>query len=398
MSTGRKRSRWVGGVAILVAAAVAATIVGRGSASTSSSRLEVGLFDDGHVLFGVRSTFFPTLKQSRAQVLRVTLHWYHPGPIAVATRRPARPTDPADPAYNWAIYDDVVRRAAKNHIQVLFTILGTPPWANKGKGWNVAPIRAEDLERFAAAAATRYSGSYEDENGDPLPRVSLWTAWNEPNSPVFLRPQFVRDSREPSGWAIQSARDYARICNAVVKGVKRAQRSAKVACGVTNPRGNNNPRSSRPSVSPLAFARALAKAGAKGFDAYAHHPYPGSPTETPTTPPPPAANGQPATAVTMGNLDTLIAEVTRLFGKKRIWITEYGYQTNPTDTIAGVPWKKQAQYLQQAIALARANKQIDMFIWFLLIDETSNDRWQSGLIGSDLVKKPSYRAFQQAVG
>src|SRR5262249_32991019 len=154
-------------------------------------------------------------------------------------------------------------------------------------------------------------------------------------------PQFVRDSREPSGWAIQSARDYARICNAVVKGVKGAQGSAKVACGETAPRGNNNPRTSRPSVSPLAFARALQKAGAKGFDAYAHHPSPGAPGETPPPPPPPAANGQPATAVTMGNLDTLIAEVTRLFGNKRIWITEYGYQTNPTDTIAGVPWKKQ---------------------------------------------------------
>ena len=29
----------------------------------------------------------------------------------------------------------------------------------------------------------------------------------------------------------------------------------------------------RPSVSPLAFMRALKKAGLKKFDAYAHHPY-----------------------------------------------------------------------------------------------------------------------------
>jgi len=398
MSTRRKRSGWVGGIAVLVAAVAAASLVGQGSASTSSSALRVGLFDDGHVLYGVRSTFFPALKQSRAKVLRVTLWWYRPGAIAVSTRRPANPTDPADPAYNWAIYDDVVRRAAKNNVQVVFTIVGTPPWANKGKGWNVAPLQASDLESFATAAATRYGGSFEDADGNTLARVSLWTAWNEPNLTVFLRPQFVRDSREPSGWAIQSARDYARICNAVVKGVKKAQGSAKVACGDTAPRGNNNPNTTRPSVSPLAFVRALQKAGAKGFDAYAHHPYPGSPSETPSTPPPPAANGLPATAVTMGNLNTLIAEVTRLFGSKRIWITEYGYQTNPTDTIAGVPWKKQAQYLQQAVAMARANKQIDMFIWFLLIDETSNDRWQSGLIGSDLVKKPSYKAFQQAAG
>ena len=364
MSSRGKRSRWVGGVIALTFLVVfSSSAITSGAASTkaqSSRYLRVGLFDDGHVLFGVRSTFFPVLKQSHAQILRVTLWWYAPGPIAVAPKRPASPTDPADPAYNWTIYDDVVKRAAKSGEQVLFSIVGTPPWANQGKGWNVAPTNAGDLRAFAAAAATRYGGSFDDENGDPFARVSLWTAWNEPNSPVFLRPQYVRDAREHSGWAIQSARDYARICNAVVQGVKQAQHSAKVACGVTAPRGNNNPTSSRPSVSPLAFARALKKAGATGFDAYAHHPYPGSPSETPTTPPPPAANGQPATAVTMGNINDLIDEVTRLFGNKRIWITEYGYQTNPTDTVAGVPWKKQAEYLQQSIAMARANKRIDI--------------------------------------
>ena len=59
------------------------------------------------------------------------------------------------------------------------------------------------------------------------------------------------------------------------------QRSSKVACGATGPRGNNNPNSSRPSVSPLPFLRAMKAGGAKGFDAYAHHPYYGSPAETP---------------------------------------------------------------------------------------------------------------------
>ena len=39
-----------------------------------------------------------------------------------------------------------------------------------------------------------------------------------------------------------------------------------------------------------------------------------------------------------------------------------------------------------------------MFIWFLLRDETRRDGWQSGLIGSDLVKKPSFNAFKQMAG
>ena len=80
----------------------------------------------------------------------------------------------------------------------------------------------------------------------------------------------------------------------------------------------------------------MKKAGAKGFDAYAHHPYYGAPRETPSTPPPPGIHGNAATAITLGNINLLIREVTRLYGNKRFWVTEYGYQTNPPDRIFGV--------------------------------------------------------------
>ena len=93
-----------------------------------------------------------------------------------------------------------------------------------------------------------------------------------------MKPQFVRSG---ATWVIQSAKDYARICNAVVDGVKLVSKANKVACGVTAPRGNNQPGTIRSSVSPLAFLRAMKRAGARGFDAYAHHPYYGSPAETP---------------------------------------------------------------------------------------------------------------------
>ena len=58
--------------------------------------------------------------------------------------------------------------------------------------------------------------------------MANWTAWNEPNNPVFLKPQFVRSGDK---WVIQSARDYARICNAVVVAVKSVNPTATVACG-----------------------------------------------------------------------------------------------------------------------------------------------------------------------
>ncbi|MGH7128598.1 MAG: hypothetical protein ACREIV_08505, partial [Planctomycetaceae bacterium] len=362
--------------------------------ASASKSLRIGIFDDGMVLYGEPDLVFPQLAKTETQLVRVNLWWAGPA-IRVATRRPKHPADPNDRAYNWDTYDRTVRFAIVNDMEPVFSIVGTPPWANKAKGWNVAPTKARDLRLFAAAAQKRYSGSFVNADGITLPRVSLWMAWNEPNNPVFLKPQFRRKGKR---WVIQSGRDYARICNAVVKGIKTVERSSKVACGATAPRGNNNPNSKRTSVSPLPFLRAMKKGGARGFDAYAHHPYYGSPAETPTTKPPPGRRGRPPTAVTLGNFDVLVKEVNRLYGKRmRLWITEYGYQTNPPDTIFGVTFRKQATYLTQAVKYARKHPRIDMFLWFLLTDEERLGGWQSGLTTADGKRKASFRAFQRAV-
>ena len=379
--------------AALAALAVAIAVCLAPGASASTS-LRMGIFDDGVVLYGEPDLVFPQLAKTGTELLRVNLWWSGPG-ISVATRKPKRPADPNDLAYNWDTYDRTVRFAVVNGIQPVFSIIGTPPWSNAAKGWNVAPTSVRDLRLFAAAAQRRYSGTFVNADGVTLPRVSLWMAWNEPNNPVFLKPQFRRSGKT---WTIQSGRDYAKLCNAVVQGIKSVQRSSKVACGATSPRGNNNPNSSRPSVSPLPFLRAMKSGGAKGFDAYAHHPYYGSPAETPSTTPPPGARGQAATAVTLGNIDVLIAELDRLYGKRmRVWVTEYGYQTNPPDRTYGVTFSKQAKYLTQAVALARANPRIDMFLWFLLRDEQRIEGWQSGLVTLDGKRKPSFNAFERAV-
>ena len=377
----------------LVAAAVGLSLCLAPTASASSS-LRVGIFDDGMVLYGEPDAVFAQLAKTETQLVRVNLWWAGPS-LRVATARPRRPPDPKDPAYNWDTYDRTVRFAVVNGMEPVFSIIGTPPWANAAKGWNVAPTNPRDLRSFAAAAQKRYSGTFVNADGVTLPRVSLWMAWNEPNNPVFLKPQYRRVG---SGWAIQSGRHYAKICNAIVQGVKSVQRSSKVACGATGPRGNNNPNSSRPSVSPLPFLRAMKAGGAKGFDAYAHHPYYGSPAETPTTKPPPGKRGQPSTAVTLGNFDLLVNEIDRLYGRQmRVWVTEYGYQTNPPDKIFGVTYRKQATYLTQAVAWARRNPRVDIFLWFLLTDEQRLGGWQSGLTTVDGKRKASFRAFQNAV-
>jgi hypothetical protein len=342
----------------------------------------VGLLDEA-ALYDEPTSVFPVMEQARTQVLRLNLYWG--GRVGVARSRPARATDPADPAYDWTLYDRTVNFAAQHKIRILFSIYGTPAWANRGAGLNVPPLAISDLNNFAYAAAKRYSGLYPAGDGRALPGVKLWLAWNEPNLSIGLKRQYRRVGGR---WVIQSAVDYAKICNAVYNGVHRTLiRGERVACGATAPRGNNQPTSSRPTVSPLAFMRALKSAGLRNFDAYAHHPYYGRKTETPSSRP-------SATAVTMGNIGTLITELTRLWGNKRLWITEYGYQTNPPDRAFGVSYAQQATYMKQAYAIARKNPRIDMMLWFLPRDDPNLGGWQSGLLTRTGQKKPSFNVFR----
>ena len=375
---------------VLVVAVAAAALVGATAQPADSSRyLRIGIYDEAQTLYGPIPQTFSLLGQLHVQEIRENLYWG--GTYGVAVKRPAKPRDPNDPAYHWTLYDRTVEYAQQYGIKVLFSIYATPTWESGNTSKNIAPKNANDLRDFAYAAAQRYSGTFADETGRVLPAVKDWTAWNEPNNPTFLAPQYKRSG---STWVIQSAFNYAKICNAVYDGVHATfNANERVACGVTAPRGNNNPNSSRPSVSPIAFLRACKKAGLLRFDAWAHHPYYAGPSDQPTTKPV-TAKGAPATAVTLGNIGDLIKTVTQLYGNKRIWITEYGYQTNPPDTLFGVSWAKQALYLKQAFAIAKQNPRIDMMLWFLLKDDPNLNGWQSGLITIGGKKKPAFAAFQ----
>jgi hypothetical protein len=365
---------------VLLVAAVAA--LAAPAPAAPSNGLALGIFDDA-TTFDPEQRDFPALQQIHAQVLRMTLAWGGPG--GVANTRPAKPADPTDAAYEWSRYDQAIESASGEGMQVLLTIIGTPPWANGGKTPQHPPESAITLRRFAYAAARRYSGTFlNTATGRVLPRVSLWLAWNEPNNSVFLQPQFTRAN---GTWRMASAAAYVRICGAVYAGVHAAGGPEQVACGATAPRGYNDPASSRPSISPVAFLRAVKRLGLRKFDAWAHHPYYGSPSQTPTT------RKVGSHTIGLGNIDVLITELTHLYGRKPLWITEYGYQTNPPDTLFGVSWQRQADYLRQAVEIARANPRIELLIWFLLRDSPSRDSWQSGLITADGRRKPAFAEF-----
>jgi len=372
---------------VAVVALVAALSAAAAQAASASRYLRVGIYDQAQVLYGNTGQTFADFKALHVQEVRLTLNWG--GPNGVARTQPTYPADPDDPAYDWTVYDQAVREAAADGMHVLFSIYGTPSWANGGKGLNVAPLSAQSLRDFAYAAAERYSGHFVPAGGKELPAVREWLAWNEPNNPIFLSPQY---SRVGGRWVIESAISYAAICNSIYGGIHASGLAdERVGCGATAPRGNNNPASSRPSVSPLVFLHAVKAAGLKTFDAWAHHPYYAGPTDGPASRTDLGAGVDEA--VTLGNLSDLISTVTQLYGKKRIWIDEYGYQTNPPDTLFGVSWAKQAAYLTQAFEIARKNPRVDMMLWFLLKDQANLAAWQSGLLTVTGKKKPAFAAF-----
>jgi hypothetical protein len=372
-----------------VAAAASATAESAPASNTATYRtlgsgMIVGFYDDEQV-YGQTVWAFRQLRTLRAGIVRITIPW-----STVAKRRPKRAADPADKAYNWTAVDNVVNQAAQNKVRVLATIFGTPHWA--GPARNRLPRRITDLRLFAYAAARRYSGTYrvkdsENEPARALPAVRYWLAWNEPNNPVFLKPQWKMVKRK---WRPQSAYNYAKICSAIWVGVHSTHlKGEKVACGVTGPRGNDAPSSSRPSTSPLVFLTWLRRAGLKHFDAYAHHPYYNNRFERPTTVP------TSKKAVTLGNIRVLIQKLNSLYGpRKRLWITEYGYQTRPPDLRFGVPYSLQAKYVHQAVAIARQTRRVDMFVWFLIRDERRLSGWQSGVLSVRGKRKPSFYAFR----
>jgi hypothetical protein len=98
----------------------------------------------------------------------------------------------------------------------------------------------------------------------------------------------------------------------------------------------------------------------------------------------------------MGNLGLLTTLLTKYYGPKHLWITEYGYQSNPPDkTIFGTSLAKQALWMKQAYAMARKNPRIDMMLWFLVRDEANiKTGWQSGLETIRGKKKPAWNTFR----
>jgi polysaccharide biosynthesis protein PslG len=340
-------------VKLTLAALVLALAVTAGA--SASPFVKFGLQDDAYLSSGASlEPGLQTLDQLGVGLVRYMVNWRQ-----VATRKPRHPANPGDPAYDWTAVDATLGALHAHGITVLATLVRTPAWANGGLGQNAVPTSKYSLAAFAAAVAKRY------------PWLRLWEIWNEPNLQSFLKPD--------------SPQLYVqRLLNPAYVELHTLNPANRVAGGATSPRSTSS------GLSPVTFMRGMHAARAR-LDAYSHHPYPVTRGETPSR----FARGvcRYCTGVlSLAHLDQLVREVKRDFGPKRIWLTEYGYETNPPDP-NGVSWALQSQYLAEAAQRAAAAPYVDMLIQFMLQDEARPNGWQSGLISSTGFPKPAFNSF-----
>jgi Cellulase (glycosyl hydrolase family 5) len=339
-------------IALFAAAAIAAPT------AIAAERMWVGFHDDPSFRWvSDRSNRIESAAREGATVMRLLVHWN-----LVSPTRPTRSGDPFDPSYNLGDLDEAIRTAQRTDMEVVLSLVGTPRWANSGRGSNVMPSRVADFGAFTRALASRYSGRF-----DGYPFVRFWTVWNEPNLQLFLKPQF--DARGRS----VAPGNYARLYAAGYAGIKAGNPRSLVAMGETSARGTDNPKGVRPVHSPGRFVEALARANPRlRFDAWSHHPYPFTPNLKPS-------QKVRWPNVTLGSLPTLEAKLKKLFKRKSvpIWVTEYGHETKPQDDF-GISYAKQAAYVRQSIAIARSYPFVTMFVWFVYQDDPGQP-WDSGL-------------------
>ena len=261
-------------------------------------------------------------------------------------------------------------------MRVMININGTPKWANGGKTPNHMPKRLSDLTTFSRMLADRYDGSHGHGN------VRLWSVWNEPNLQLFLTPQF-------SGKKIVSTANYAKLYKAAYAGIKAGNKAAQVAIGETSNLGRDKPigiGGQGQSVAPGTFARLLAQQKGLKFTAWATHPYPTRPNMKPL-------QKVRYPNVTLALLPQFELNLKKLFHRNvPVWITEYGHQSK-----AGAAVRR---HLRAAVGVreagpcrvARADKNVQMFIWFTFRDSPGN-AWKSGLEKTNGAHKSSYAAF-----
>ena len=368
--------------------------------------------DDAELLYQSAervSAALDLLDQAGVRAVRLTAGWSVLAPRPRAARPPRfHSTDPsAYDAAGWARLDRAVRGARERGMAVIIDVaFWAPVWATAGDASKrprvgVDPAR---LARFATAVARRYDGDFEPPGGGGrLPAVRAFTIWNEPNLPDFLGPQW----RDPATRRLPASPHlYRHMVAAAYPAIKAVQPRSTVLVGGLAAYG-------RAGVPPLRFVRELACVDAQlrplgrpecaGFrrvpgDGFAYHPYS---TRTFPNHAERTATGDDAPLARLGELSRLLDALVaggRLDPRLRdVYLTEYGYETNPPDPGAPFDPGRAARMSSWAEALAARVPAVRTVAQFLVRDlpgragaqrEGGLSDWQSGFVFLDGRPKP----------
>ena len=408
------------------------------AAPASASRGQVTIMqDDRRVLQSGADTRNRTLDEFQAlgvDVLKLHMLW---DDVAPGDQTKPDGFDGANPdAYPreaWEPFDQAIAGAQARGMRVLLQLGGrAPEWASDNRVNNPDPV---EFGRFVTAVGRRYAGGSAPAGGGgggpggtplPLPnqdasaaqaggsspRVDMWSLWNEPNLSSWLGPQFRR--KRPN-----SPRLYRALLRAGHQGlVDSGHGSDEILIGELLPFARGG-RAGRSKVRPIQFLRELAcvnrrfrpyrgrAARVRGCNNYSPLPGTGLALHPYTLAGGPRVRVPHREDISISTLGRVTSALNRLDRRGRLarrgmplWITEYGFQTDPPDPfqsrIGRVPG-----YMGESEWIAYRNGRVASYAQYTLIDDALGrganryGGWQAGLRFANGRKKTKvYRAFE----
>jgi hypothetical protein len=297
-----------------------------------------------------------------------------------------QPNSPGD--QNWGELDTIVNRANASGTKVLLSIVQAPNWARANPA-NPYPKNPSDLASFFTSMATRYKG-----------KVGAYEVWNEENFAREVGPGNI------------NAGNYVELLKAASTAIRAADPKALVVSGAPTPTGVNDPNIAIDDNAYLQQMYAYQGGIVKSyFDVLGAH------AEAWANPPDAkVGTPEPANVTGFNNHPSFFFRrledyrndmVAAGDGSKKIWETEFGYDSCQGDAIpapAGYEYCKwvseqqQASYEVGAFQYAHTNYPWlgGIFIWnlnFQAVVAPSDEKWGFGVLRSDYSPRPAYSAL-----
>jgi hypothetical protein len=317
----------------------------------------------GPVTLADGQSAFPIYHQLGVKVFQIDLTWSE-----VAATRPADPTNPADPAYQWPPQIALaVSQARQYGMKICLLVQTTPAWANGGRADTRGPTDPDDYGRFLTAAAREYAS------------VHLWMIWGEPNRNGNLEPMPSNSNVGP--------RRYALLLNSAYHALKGVSTANLVIGGDTWSFGD---------VEPASFVRWMRLPDGKPppLDYYGHNPFSIRFPDISDKPYFPGGRD-------INDIDTLETELQSTYHRAvPLWLSEFTVSSGrPNRAFSfAVSRAAQARWVTAAFTLANTQRYVAGMGWFNLADEppTSADGLTNGLMTWDLKPKPAFYAYQRS--